>query len=806
MNKVSTEAINGSVDNFTSIRQRLMVWFLLLALLPLFGVSWFNYHQSKTSLSLEAADKLEQSATLSVAYLTNWFENRKKDISSQAESYENVTLLQQLTLGLASRKLPLEQYVKSFDWVRRVDNSPNSLVSLSRRYDYIHDILLIDNKGNILYSVEKKSDWGSNLFHGPYTKTDFAQIARDTLTTGEVGFSDLERYYPGDSALVSFMTAPLLNDLGDKIGIIAVQLRLDRLFNILATATSQHQSLHHYLVGKDGYLRTPLKGGDWREVLSRDVQTEEFVQWLQRDDIKQKSDSIKDVATSYLGPEGVNVIGTYHDINLFDLDWVLVSEVNQQEALKQTLFLRYVMTGVMLVLTVFVILIAAFQAKRITTPIANLAHVMKSVAKGDRQQKVSVDSNDEIGVLAESFNKMLDVRRQYIGALEDSNAEAKSALAKLAEQQYALDQHSIVAVTDVSGTIIFANELFAKISGYTQDELLGQNHRILNSGVHDRTFFTEMYKTIAIGEVWHGEICNRAKDNSLYWVNTSIIPFMGEDGKPKSYIAIRNDITEKKLADDRLREALDALKEKQALLEQEEVIAQHVFSNITASNNDVIPELRSWSQPMGTFSGDMVLSSQLADGGLRIVLCDFTGHGLPAALGAVPVSSIYTAITAKGLPLEVLMEELNNKLNTLLPTGIFCCIAGIDINANRDQVQVWNAGLPEVLLVDKAGQIKQRVTSSHLPLGVMKYQQEEMETITLELDEEDSIYIYSDGLTEAETPSGDMLGQEAFEKILTIDAGMDGRLDTIKVAVEQFANGAAQTDDISLIEIKTLAT
>ncbi|OUR70899.1 hypothetical protein A9Q78_11165 [Methylophaga sp. 41_12_T18] len=806
MNSNTHKETRVIAEKFRSIRQRLIIWFMLLALLPLFGISWFNYHQSKTSLSLEAADKLQQSASLSVAYLTNWFENRKKDISSQAESYENVTLVQQLTLGLASSQLSLDQYIKSFDWVRRVDNSPNSLVSLSRRYDYIHDILLIGNKGNVLYSVEKKSDWGTNLFHGAYTQTNFAQIVRNTLSTGEVGFSDLERYYPGDTSLVSFMTAPLLNDLGDKIGVIAVQLSLDRLFNILGTVSSQHSSLHQYLVGRDGYLRTPLKNGDWREVLARDVQTEQFVNWLKQDLLEQQANSIETTVLSYTGPEGVAVIGQYHNTEIFDLDWVLVSEVNQEEALQATEFLRYVMTIVMVAVAALVSAIAVFQARRITKPIANLASVVRVVAKGDTEKKVSVESNDEIGLLAESFNQMLDVRRQYIGALEDSNIEAKAALTKLADQQYALDQHAIVAVTDVSGTIIFANELFAKISGYSQGELLGKNHRILNSGHHDRAFFTDMYKTITNGKVWQGDICNKAKDGRIYWVASSIIPFLGEDGKPKSYIAIRNDITEKKLADDRLREALDALKEKQALLEQEEEIAKHVFSNITASNNDVIPELRSWSQPMGAFSGDMVLSSQLADGGLRIVLCDFTGHGLPAALGAVPVSSIYTAITAKGLPLEILMEELNNKLDTLLPTGIFCCIVGIDINAVRDQAQVWNAGLPEVLLVDKAGKIKQRVLSTHLPLGVMKYQQDEMEIITLDLDSEDSVYIYSDGLTEAETPSGEMLGQDQFEQILAIDVGLEGRLDIIKIAVEEFANGAAPTDDISLIEIKTLAT
>lgn len=275
---------------------------------------------------------------------------------------------------------------------------------------------------------------------------------------------------------------------------------------------------------------------------------------------------------------------------------------------------------------------------------------------------------------------------------------------------------------------------------------------------------------------------------------------IGEDLHAKN-IVLEEQVDEIQEKTEKLKDTVKQLADRNQEMVEDQEFAQKVFTNLINPKSLNAINIKYILSSMSIFNGDLLFVEQNLSGCQTIMLGDFTGHGLRAAIGTIPVAEIFRAMLTKGFSMEEIVFETNKKLNNILPTGVFCCACCIEIDMVRNKLKVWNGGLPELLIHRKNNGIITKVKSSHPPLGILGPAKFDNSIEIVDIKPEDRIYIYSDGIIESENQNQELFGQKRLEKCF-IDNNDPVRLfDEVMESVNAFCSGNPQSDDITIIEV-----
>lgn len=245
----------------------------------------------------------------------------------------------------------------------------------------------------------------------------------------------------------------------------------------------------------------------------------------------------------------------------------------------------------------------------------------------------------------------------------------------------------------------------------------------------------------------------------------------------------------------------DQLAQHHQRLLQEQTVAKQVFDNVAHSGCLNASNVRYFLSSLAVFNGDVVVAGIRPNGNMMVLLGDFTGHGLPAAIGAMPLASTFYGMVHKGFSMSDVLREINKKLKSILPIGLFCCATMIDFNFRRKRIKVWNGGLPAGMIYRKDGSVTP-MRSTHLPLGVMPEKSFKDDSQFYDLDIGDRIFMWSDGIHEARNSNGEMFGEERLLQLFEENECAESAFDEILLGVKNFIGSGEQDDDLSMIEIR----
>lgn len=252
-----------------------------------------------------------------------------------------------------------------------------------------------------------------------------------------------------------------------------------------------------------------------------------------------------------------------------------------------------------------------------------------------------------------------------------------------------------------------------------------------------------------------------------------------------------------------LRVQRDLISVQHQRLIRDQELAKIIFDRVAHAGCLSAGNLRYLQSAYAMFNGDILLAAYKPSGGMHLLLGDFTGHGLSAAIGAMPLAEVFYAMSARGFNVRDIVTELNGKLAQILPVGIFCCAVLVEVNSSKGLVEIWNGGLPEVMILGREAELLHRIPSTHLPLGVASAERFDPHPVVLPMAPGERLMCWTDGVLESRSQAGEQFGEQRLLQLIHDHHHRPGQVfDGLLRAIEAF-HGRPE-DDISLLEMVML--
>jgi PAS domain S-box-containing protein len=427
--------------------------------------------------------------------------------------------------------------------------------ALSSNSDF-HSMTIFSLDGNVVTSTE---DVKTNDIHN-FHLTDYF------LEGKSKNFFEIEYH----DQPVLHLSGPLTLN-GEFLGVLLIESNVDPLILVAQDYTGLGETGETFLAKRnengDALFITPLRFDSeaaFSRIVSKDRTDAPIMQALQGVE-KNMID-----ATGYHGNKVVAVSNYVESTG-----WGLVTMIHSSEAFAPRFETTSILIGSVIILSGVMASFSILLSEQILKPMLKLKKHVNLIEHGNLNKQMPITGNNEVSDLAQAFQNL---QKSLVDNKKITTSFEKRLQKKLQERnelKKAIDESSAVTIADKNGTIISVNDRFMEISKYSREEIIGQNHRLFNSGFHPDSFFVNLWKTILDGNVWHGTIKNKAKDGSYFWINDTITPLFGEHGTPEQYISIWTDITKQKKTEEILSKALKDLKDSDKLKDEFSTMISH---------------------------------------------------------------------------------------------------------------------------------------------------------------------------------------------------------------------------------------